>query len=358
MTGLPQSRRPGRGLPVLVLVAGLAVGAAVGLAVSWWLWPVEYVDVAPYSLNAAHRQEYIVLIGQAFAHDRDPALAQARLANLGDPAAVGIEVAALAEELVAVGGRVEYIRSLTALAYAVGHSRAALAAYLPDATPLATWTPRSTHASTAVPTATPTATTAATPTPTATSTPTTTPTHTATPTPVPTDTPTLTPTATRTPTGVATVSPTASPTLPPTQPSEATRRPVTPTPTGTPRPTYTPTITPVPSPRFELTQQRRTCEEPAGLLRVWVHGADGEPEPNVELLVRWDRGEERFFTGLKPEIGAGYADFAMQKGETYQVGIVTLESDVAQGILADLCVEKGRLASWDVVFRLSAEPTP
>lgn len=79
--------------------------------------------------------------------------------------------------------------------------------------------------------------------------------------------------------------------------------------------------------------------------------------PNVELIVRWDGGDDRFFTGLKPDIGAGYADFAMEKGKTYQVVVVGMESDVAQGIVADLC-EGDHLASWELVFQLDRAPPP
>ena len=83
---------------------------------------------------------------------------------------------------------------------------------------------------------------------------------------------------------------------------------------------------------------------------------EGEQQPNVELLVRWSDGEDRVFTGLKPEVGAGYADFTMEQGQNYQVGVIGMESDVAQGIVADECSDGAggtRLASWEIVFRLS-----
>ena len=88
------------------------------------------------------------------------------------------------------------------------------------------------------------------------------------------------------------------------------------------------------------------------MIRITVLGPEGEEIPNVELLIRWSDGEDRFFTGLKPEIGIGYADFAALEGQSYQVGIVGTESDVAQGIVADVCSGTERLASWELVFRL------
>jgi hypothetical protein len=81
----------------------------------------------------------------------------------------------------------------------------------------------------------------------------------------------------------------------------------------------------------------------------------GHPQANVELLIRWTGGEDRAYTGLKPEKGIGYADFDLVVGQSYQVGVIGLESDVAQGIVADECegAESGRIASWEVVFQLS-----
>ena len=86
-------------------------------------------------------------------------------------------------------------------------------------------------------------------------------------------------------------------------------------------------------------------------MRITVLDGDGEPLPNVELLIRWQAGEDRFYTGLKPEQGAGYADYDLAAGESYQVGIIGPESDFALGIEADAC-EDGRLAGWELVFRL------
>jgi hypothetical protein len=84
---------------------------------------------------------------------------------------------------------------------------------------------------------------------------------------------------------------------------------------------------------------------------VTVLDAGGQPLSSIELLIRWEDGEDRFFTGLKPELGAGYADYDLEAGKSYQVGLVGLKSDVAQGIVADAC-EDGTRASWELVFRL------
>jgi hypothetical protein len=83
---------------------------------------------------------------------------------------------------------------------------------------------------------------------------------------------------------------------------------------------------------------------------VMVLDANGQQKPNVELFIRWGGGQDRFFTGLKPEVGAGYADYTLEKGETYQVSVV-MESDVALEMVADPCDDAGRLTSWYVVFQ-------
>ncbi len=323
--------RPRAWILLLALILGLGAGSGAGLAVTWWLWPVRYTDVAPDSLRPGHREEYLTLVSQAYAYDRDLGLAQRRLSALGDPTAIGAEIATLAERYVAQGGPAEHIRSLAALAYALGFPRADLAAYLPEQAITLTPMPQPTHTPTAEPTETPTA--AATPT------------ETPTPTPVvlPTETPTLMVEDTVTP---------------PFEPAEPGNSPTPfPSPTRTPRPTVTATTVPAPEPRYQVIHQSHTCEGSDGMLRITVRDAAGDPRPNVELLIRWSDGEERFFTGLKPENSPGYADYRLQKGQTYQVGIVGTLSDVATGIAGDLCATQDHLASWEVVFQLT-NPLP
>ena len=339
----------------LALIVCLGVGVAVGLLISWWLWPVEYTDVSPTSLRPAHRLEYIVLIAQSYQYDGDLRRAQIRLAALGDLATMGLEVATLAEQRAVQAesmsaADVEHVRALAALAYALGHRRSTLAAYLPGgpgyvpgAAPTATWTPW--------PTATPTLQPA---------TPTLPP---ATPTlELATPTASLSPTWTVQPTGTPVVRASATPSSLPTSTVTPTVTPTsTPRPTSTPWPTLTPTVTSTPEPRYVLVQQRRVCPEatdPAGgQLRITVLDAQGKQQPNVELLIRWSDGEDRAFTGLKPERGVGYADLQMESGQSYQVGVIGVESDIAQGIVADECPDDGtggrRTASWEVVFQLS-----
>jgi hypothetical protein len=72
-----------------------------------------------------------------------------------------------------------------------------------------------------------------------------------------------------------------------------------------------------------LQERTQVCDPalPEALLQVVTLDADGNQVPGEELLVIWSAGEERFFTGLKPEIGIGYADFEMEPGVEYSLGI-------------------------------------
>jgi len=95
--------------------------------------------------------------------------------------------------------------------------------------------------------------------------------------------------------------------------------PPTPKPTFTQRPTLTSQAN-LGAP-FELQDRQLVCDEDKspGLLQVEVLDAGGKPLSGVRITVTWDGGEESFFTGLKPGISAGYADFQMENGQTYAV---------------------------------------
>lgn len=121
-----------------------------------------------------------------------------------------------------------------------------------------------------------------------------------------------------TPTGQVAATPTQAANVSPVMSS-------TPFDTETPLPFYTatarPTQTLVPTPGkpFELGSQENVCDESLGqgLLQVIAQLTSRRQLPGIELILSWSGGEEHFFTGLKPELGNGYADFAMSPGVTY-----------------------------------------
>jgi hypothetical protein len=105
-----------------------------------------------------------------------------------------------------------------------------------------------------------------------------------------------------------------------------TRRPaaaLTPIYSPTPRPTRTPT--PTVGAAFVLVSQENVCDVylSEGLLQVEIQDAAGQPIPGVEIIISWEDGEEHIFTGLKPELGNGYADFVMKPNVGYSVQLAS-----------------------------------
>ncbi|HEX9014360.1 MAG TPA: hypothetical protein VF813_12610 [Anaerolineaceae bacterium] len=108
---------------VWLLLAGLLVGTAAGLAYTRWANPARAAGIPPAALNAQARDAYRLQIAAAYAADGDPARAAARLAVLRDSDPLRA-LAAQAQRLVAEGGAADDARQLALLA-------AALRSYVP-----------------------------------------------------------------------------------------------------------------------------------------------------------------------------------------------------------------------------------
>jgi hypothetical protein len=73
------------------------------------------------------------------------------------------------------------------------------------------------------------------------------------------------------------------------------------------------------------------------VIEVRVYDARGNGVPGIPVTVTWSGNEsDTFFTGLKPEREAGYADFSMEAGRSYTVTIPGLVSN-APTVEADSC---------------------
>ncbi len=125
-------------------------------------------------------------------------------------------------------------------------------------------------------------------------------------------------------------------------------------PTSTPTPTRTRVPSPTPGAPFQLAEREQVCDpllaEP--LIQVQVSDASGTPVPGVEVLVIWDEGQDRFFTGLKPELGLGYADFSMAEGVTYALQLSASGQPIS-GLSAFECTDEDDetyLGSWLLTF--------
>jgi hypothetical protein len=125
---------------LIALFVGVATGLALGLMLTWVVWPVQYYDTDPVDLRPEHKEDYIVLVGAAYAVDRDLARAEARLTKLEEKD-VGSVVAGLAGRYLREGRDVEETRSLAKLADALGVSTSAMLVYIATPTPLPTFTP-------------------------------------------------------------------------------------------------------------------------------------------------------------------------------------------------------------------------
>jgi len=114
-----------------------------------------------------------------------------------------------------------------------------------------------------------------------------------------------------------------------------------------PRPTATPGV------NYRLVTQQGICDpdRPEPLLQVVVRDSQGNHLPGVQVLVGWDGGSSRLHTGLKPELGWGYADLVMQADHVYQVRLAA-GSEIVNGISASPCNSRAgeRLLSIRLIF--------
>ncbi len=86
----------------ILIVVGLTVGLAIGLLLGWVVWPVQYYDTDIADLQAEYKEQYIILIGEAYILDRDLEKAQARLEELEVPS-TSQWIAQLADRYIAEG---------------------------------------------------------------------------------------------------------------------------------------------------------------------------------------------------------------------------------------------------------------
>ena len=86
-----------------------------------------------------------------------------------------------------------------------------------------------------------------------------------------------------------------------------------------------PTLEPRPEPvdPYVFKDSKPVCDvELSGLLQVYIIDKAGKPVPGEEIIVSWADGEDHFFTGLKPGIDPGYADFEMDPDGIYNLRLL------------------------------------
>jgi hypothetical protein len=298
------------------LLTGLILGVILGLAYAWVVQPVAYVDTYPESLTPQYKDFYRGLIAAAYAGNPNIERARDRLALLKD-ADIYRALSEQAQRTLAENGSASQARALGMLAIALGQEAPGPGVVVTSAG----GTPTATDALAFADTPAGEAPASAAPTDMAVmSAPSETP-------PLPTETLVS---ATLTPTLAIVVPPTA--TFPPR-----------PTPTITP--TRTPTATP--GAPFLLLSREKVCDQsfPEPLIIVEALDRFNQPVAGVLVIVAWPGGEERFYTGLKPEKGPGYADFSPASGILYTLRLG--ENGQAQEDLAALvCITASGERHW------------
>jgi hypothetical protein len=250
--------------PIFHFVLALFAGLAFGLVYSWKLSPVTYVDANPSILRADFKDQYRLVIAASYASTRDITRARARLDLLGDADPVA-ELSAQAQRMLAAGETFERVRPIAQLATDLQQGFVSI--------PL-TNTPLPQVANTSMA-----------------------------------ETPLI-----------EEVFPSETP-FPsePTLSFDGTQLAPPPDFTATPRPTFT--SIPGPQAPFTLVGQDTVCDPTLkdGLLQILLMDARRRQVAGIKIIVTWANGESRFFTGLKPELGNGYADFLMKEDTVYSV---------------------------------------
>jgi hypothetical protein len=256
------------------LLLTLVLGFGLGLAYSWIISPIEYVDAEPLVLRDDFKDHYRAAIAAAYASTGDLERARARLNLLGDPDPSRV-LTAQAQRMLAAGESSEVVKQVALLAAAL---QGQAAVDLPTETP--TNSPEPPRQTVSTPTST---------------------------------------------------SESGLPTLE----IEPTNTPV-PISTATTRPTRT--STPTLGAPYQLVGQDTICDSELaeGLLQIVVINVTRKQIPGAEIIITWSGGEEHIFTGLKPELGNGYADFLMAPDVTYSVRMAD-GGTPASGISASPC---------------------
>ncbi|MFQ5944090.1 MAG: hypothetical protein ACE5JF_11105 [Anaerolineales bacterium] len=141
-------------------------------------------------------------------------------------------------------------------------------------------------------------------------------------------------------------------------PSPSGRSPsVSPTPSNTPRPSPTRRPTATQGAAFHLASRDQICDPQLSkpLIQVVVLDAAENPVPGKEIIVLWNTGQDHFFTGLKPELGLGYGDFAMTEGISYTLQLADTQQPITN-LSTHECEgedDKPYLGSWLLQFEQS-----
>jgi len=243
------------------LLTGLIIGILLGVIYTRLIQPVTYVDTVPASLDREAKNQYRVLIASAYLANGDLVRAQARLELLND-ADVLAALTEQAQQTLAQNGSSADARALGLLAIALGQAVPGPGKAVTQALPNATSTR-----------------------------------------------PLSTPVNLSEGGGATSDALTTAQTInePPAtfQTTSIQTEPRT-------------AISPG---EFVLLSKSEVCDQsyPEPIIQISVSDQSGQPIQGVLVIIRWVGGEDRFFTGLKPEKGPGYANYMINPDMTYSL---------------------------------------
>lgn len=239
------------------LLTGLILGLALGMIYTWAISPVKEVDTHPNLLRDDYKDIYRSLISRAYQANNNLPRAEARLELIGD-VDPALALAAQAQRFLADNGDIEMAKLLANLSAALQISSG------PAATPIP-------------------------------------PTVTA-----------LSVDETSNGSNGGSNSENDS-----QDSSSSTREPTREAPTS-------PTPSPTSSPPFILQDSSPICDPTLGetLIQIIATDGSGEGVPGITLEISLGTNRsEVFYTGLKPELGLGYADYLAEPGLMYQLEV-------------------------------------
>lgn len=275
------------------LILGIAAGVGVALYFTWFVSPLELDNIHPYQLTDTDRAQYVALVAVSFAHNSDLQQATDRLLTAAPRGKDPFQEVADVACVLAQTGYVSSSSGIRAVRSMTTFYQLQGRSSCADELSLLAAAP--TPVVTAV-LATPTAP------------------------PPPTKTPTIAP---------------------------------SPLPTNTPLPVFVPSEAPLEE--YILVNVQTYCNPAlSGLIEVFVQDFNGTGIPGQPVRVRWDGGEDTFYTGLKPERSPAYADFQMEDGTAYIIDMPNRSEPSSRQLTAVPCTtETGDRAttSYRVVFR-------
>lgn len=279
--------------PWIALVVGIAIGIGLGLIYTWELDPVIERNTAPWQLNPAAREDYVIAVAMSYAQNNDLARAFDRLRAVAPDRAVWQMVADIACERhksiqIASNSDILVMRALERLYRSQGATGCADGLY-PTPAPVVFLSPTPAQSG-----------------------------------------PVLTPPPSKTPVPDA----------------------ATPSVTPEPLPTNPPTTD-----RFIIARVESFCDATrSGIVEVRVFDARGEGVRGVPVLVTSGGSvRDQFFTGLKPGREPGYADFQMEPGRAYQVSVPGLVSD-PRSLQAEPCQSGGESVTTSYRINFQQQP--